>query len=80
MPPADAPIAIIYFGSRFDILTFKIRISHLNQRNIDFEKNDEFLGIGLTNMKTRAQLINSTLEINSIKNKGTSLTLKYKFV
>lgn len=47
---------------------------------VGFEKNDEFLGIGLTNMKTRAQLINSTLEINSIKNKGTSLTLKYKFI
>lgn len=47
---------------------------------VGFEQNDEFLGIGLTNMKTRAELINSTLEINSIKNKGTSLILKYKFV
>ncbi len=47
---------------------------------VGFEENDEFLGIGLTNMKTRAKLINSTLEINSRKNKGTSLTLKYKFI
>lgn len=46
---------------------------------VGFEENDDFLGIGLKNMKTRAELINSTLSINSVKEKGTSLNLKYKF-
>ncbi|MGO3181745.1 MAG: sensor histidine kinase [Aequorivita sp.] len=46
---------------------------------VGFENNDNFLGIGLTNMKTRAELINSTLEINSIKDQGTTLNLKYKY-
>ncbi len=47
---------------------------------VGFNKSDEFLGIGLKNMKTRAQLINSTLRIDSAEGKGTALTLKYKFV
>ena len=46
---------------------------------VGFEKNDNFMGIGLKNMTTRAKLINSTLKINSEKNKGTSLHLNYKF-
>lgn len=46
---------------------------------VGFEKNDTFLGIGLKNMTTRAKLINSTLTINSAKNEGTALHLKYKF-
>ncbi len=46
---------------------------------VGFEKSDDFMGIGLKNMKTRAKLINSTLTINSAKNEGTALHLKYKF-
>ncbi len=46
---------------------------------VGFEKNDNFMGIGLKNMTTRAKLINSTLKIDSIKDKGTTLHLKYKF-
>ncbi|MDP2688263.1 MAG: histidine kinase [Aequorivita sp.] len=46
---------------------------------VGFEKSDTFLGIGLKNMTTRAKLINSTLTINSAKNEGTALHLKYKF-
>lgn len=46
---------------------------------VGFDENDDFMGIGLTNMKTRAKLINSTLDLNSIKEKGTSLNLMYKF-
>lgn len=46
---------------------------------IGFDSDDDFLGIGLSNMKTRAELINSTLEINSKREKGTSLNLKYVF-
>lgn len=47
---------------------------------VGYEEKDDFMGIGLTNMKTRAKLIHSKLEINSVKDKGTSLRLKYKFV
>src|SRR5690606_9561653 len=46
---------------------------------VGFEKKDDFMGIGLKNMKTRAQLINSNLKINSIKGEGTVLQLRYKF-
>lgn len=46
---------------------------------VGFEKTDNFMGIGLKNMKTRAQLINSTLKIDSVKNQGTTLNLKYSF-
>lgn len=46
---------------------------------VGFDKNDEFLGIGLKNMKNRAELINSTLTIDSQKGIGTTLNLKYNF-
>ena len=46
---------------------------------VGFDKADNFMGIGLKNMKTRAQLINSTLKINSVKDQGTTLHLKYVF-
>lgn len=47
---------------------------------IGFEKDDDFMGIGLRNMKTRAQLIKSNLKIDSKKGEGTSLYLKYGIV
>lgn len=58
--------------------------NHLNitaeDDGVGFEKNDDFMGIGLKNMETRAQLINSVLKIDSVKGKGTALKLSYKFV
>jgi two-component system, NarL family, sensor kinase len=47
---------------------------------VGFDKTDNFMGIGLKNMKTRAQLINSTLKINSVKDHGTALHLKYNYM
>ncbi len=46
---------------------------------VGFEKDNDFMGIGLKNMKTRAQLINSVLTIDSAKGEGTALHLRYKF-
>jgi two-component system NarL family sensor kinase len=46
---------------------------------VGFDKTNNFMGIGLKNMKTRAQLINSTLKISSIKDEGTALHLNYIF-
>ena len=45
---------------------------------VGFEKDDDFMGIGLKNMKTRAKLINSTLNIDSVKGEGTALHLTYE--
>jgi len=50
-----------------------------NDNGIGFMNSEEYSGIGLKNMKTRAQLINAHLEINSEENKGTNLTLVYPF-
>jgi signal transduction histidine kinase len=47
---------------------------------VGFDKDDNFMGIGLKNMKTRAKLINSTLKLDSVKGEGTALHLTYKFV
>src|SRR5690606_17650305 len=46
---------------------------------IGFEKDDNFMGIGLKNMITRAKLINSFLKIDSVKGEGTTVHLAYKF-
>ncbi len=47
---------------------------------VGFEKDGEFMGIGLKNMKTRAQLINCFLELQSSPGQGTMLYLRYTFV
>lgn len=44
---------------------------------VGFQNSNDFSGIGLKNMKTRAQLINAEFKITSEKNKGTALQLKY---
>lgn len=46
---------------------------------VGFEFNSDFAGIGLKNMKSRAQLIEAHLEIISEKGKGTTLNLEYRF-
>ena len=48
-----------------------------HDNGIGFMNSEEYSGIGLKNMKTRARLINAHLEINSEENKGTNLTLVY---
>ena len=58
----------------------KYLIISAEDNGVGFDKTDNFMGIGLKNMKTRAQLINSTLKINSVKDQGTALHLKYNFV
>ncbi|WP_026451962.1 sensor histidine kinase [Aequorivita capsosiphonis] len=64
------------------VLDYSDELLHIKAEDdgVGFEAENEFMGIGLTNMKTRAKLINSTLDISSIKDKGTSLSLKYSFV
>lgn len=64
------------------VLDYSDQSLHITAKDngVGFDENDEFMGIGLKNMKTRAELINSTLEINSVQDQGTSLNLKYKFV
>lgn len=46
---------------------------------VGFEENNGFTGIGLKNMRNRAQLINADLTINSEKDRGTMLRLVYHF-
>lgn len=47
---------------------------------VGFIHNQDYSGIGLKNMKTRAKLINTTLELTSEKNKGTTLQLVYSHI
>lgn len=47
---------------------------------IGFVDDNDYAGIGLKNMKTRAKLINSTLELTSEKDKGTALELVYSLI
>ncbi|MRT17252.1 histidine kinase [Vitellibacter sp. q18] len=51
-----------------------------NDNGVGFEGTDNFLGIGLKNMKTRAKLINCHLKIHSVKGEGTVLHLSHQFV
>lgn len=44
---------------------------------IGFEATKEVSGIGLINMKNRAKLVGASLEIKSMKDKGTTLELTY---
>ncbi len=46
---------------------------------IGFLDRDNFSGIGIKNMKSRAQLIHAKLDIASNQNQGTSLRLEYSF-
>lgn len=44
---------------------------------VGFDGTNDFMGIGLKNMKTRAKLINCHLKIHSVKGEGTVLHLSY---
>lgn len=54
-------------------------IIHTKDNGIGFIKNDDFDGIGLKNMRTRANLINAKLYIDSSKNEGTELIIQKLF-
>lgn len=60
-----------YSGNRLQILAKDDGVGFLDSSN--------FSGIGLKNMKSRAQLIHAKLDISSNKNMGTSLRLEYSF-
>lgn len=48
---------------------------------VGFEQKEEaHSGIGLRNMHNRAKLVNAQLEIDSEKNRGTRLRMRYNFV
>lgn len=64
----------VYLQYSEDVLTITAE-----DNGVGFDKTDNFMGIGLKNMRTRAQLINSSLKIKSEKNQGTALHLKYRF-
>lgn len=50
-----------------------------DDNGIGFDESLDFAGIGIKNMKNRAQLINADLQIESEKNRGTMLRLQYNF-
>lgn len=51
----------------------------IEDNGIGFETSDDFKGIGLKNMKTRAKLVHSDLRISSESQKGTKLTIEKKY-
>lgn len=67
----DLKIRCIYENKILKIL--------VSDNGIGFEITDESKGIGLKNMKTRAELIGAELDINSIIKKGTTLTIQKKY-
>ena len=60
-----------YSGNRLQILAKDDGVGFLDSSNLS--------GIGLKNMKSRAQLIHAKMDISSHKNMGTSLRLEYSF-
>jgi two-component system NarL family sensor kinase len=51
----------------------------IEDNGIGFETSDDFKGIGLKNMKTRAKLVHSDLKISSEFQKGTKLTIEKNY-
>lgn len=64
----------IHFNYQPHLLTIQIR-----DNGIGFDPLDDFKGIGLKNIKTRAQLIAADINIASIKKNGTKLTIQKKY-
>ncbi|WP_345742952.1 sensor histidine kinase [Algibacter lectus] len=50
-----------------------------NGQGFDTEKDNNFTGIGLTNIKRRAELVNADVTIFSKRGQGTKLTITYKY-
>lgn len=64
-------VNIIYKSNELEI--------HTKDNGIGFDQTDNFKGIGLRNMKTRAQLIDAKLTLKSTKEKGTELIIQKYF-
>jgi len=62
-------VTIIYSEIRIEIFA--------TDNGVGIHKNAEEHGQGLTNMRNRAKLIDAELDITSIKEKGTSLEIRY---
>lgn len=65
-------VNIIYKSNELEI--------HTKDNGVGFDPTDNFKGIGLRNMKTRAQLINAKITLNSTKDQGTELIIQKKFI
>ena len=52
---------------------------HTKDNGIGFDQTNDFKGIGLRNMKTRAELIGAKLILNSNKEKGTELIIQKSY-
>ncbi|MDN3665929.1 sensor histidine kinase [Algibacter miyuki] len=48
-------------------------------QGFDSDQQDQASGIGLSNMKNRAQLVNATVNVFSKPNQGTQLTITYRY-
>lgn len=55
-------------------------IIHAKDNGIGFNENIDFAGIGLKNMKTRANLIDAHISINSSLTEGTELIIQKTFL
>ena len=55
-------------------------IIHSKDNGIGFDENNDFTGIGLKNMKTRAKLIDAQLTLNSSASEGTELIIQKSFL
>lgn len=67
----ELTVNIIYKNNELKIQT--------KDNGTGFDYKDDFKGIGLRNMKTRAQLIGAKLTLNSAKDKGTELIIQKKY-
>ncbi len=64
-------VNIIYKNDELEI--------HTKDNGIGFDQTNDFKGIGLRNMKTRAELIGAKLILNSNKEKGTELIIQKSY-
>lgn len=63
----------------FHFQDMKLKIE-IEDNGIGFETSEDFKGIGLKNMKTRAKLVHSELKITSESQKGTKLTIEKQYI
>lgn len=64
-------VSVIYKDDELEI--------HTQDNGIGFDPTDDFKGIGLRNMKTRAELIQAKLTLNTHKEKGTELIIQKSY-
>jgi len=69
---SDLEISLCYKKEQLEIIA--------KDNGIGFNISEFSLkGIGLKNIKSRAKLINASIDLNSILNKGTTLKINYYF-